>query len=136
MSSAHPSVHCLVAVARHYGLGASADSLCEEHGIYSDAPTIPQLIAMARGLAMRAQARRLNWRELAKLDGVFPLIAKLQDGTASLGALYQRNGLAVALALAGGFSLFLLPCHAGRGMTQPPRCSHNGSPRSTASAMW
>jgi len=71
MSSAHPSVHCLVAVARHYGLGASADSLCEEHGIYGDAPTIPQLIAMARGLAMRAQARRLNWRELAKLDGVF-----------------------------------------------------------------
>ena len=27
---------------------------------------------------------------------------------ASLGALYQRNGLAVALALAGGFALFLL----------------------------
>jgi len=99
MSSAHPSVHCLVAVARHYGLGASADALCEEHGVYGDAPTIPQLIAMARGLAMKAQARRLNWSELVKLDGVFPLIAKLQDGTACLiaGITREADGERVAV---------------------------------------
>jgi len=99
MSSAHPAVHCLVAVARHYGLGASADSLCEEHGVYSAAPTVPQLLAMARGLAMRAQARRLRWQELIKLDGVFPLIATLRDGTACLiaGVTREAEGDRVAV---------------------------------------
>jgi subfamily B ATP-binding cassette protein HlyB/CyaB len=90
--SAHASLHCLVAVARHHGLAASTDALVEEFGLTGQVPNSAQLLAMARGLGLKARARHVSWSELSTLQGVFPLIARLKDGGACLIAGMPRDG--------------------------------------------
>ncbi len=80
----HPIIHCLVAVARHHGLGASTDALAEEFGEVSAAPNNAQVLAMARSLGLRGRYKRSSWESLSSLKGVFPLVARLKDGSACL----------------------------------------------------
>ncbi len=85
MASVHPSIHCLVAVARHHGLGFSTDAVTDEFGQAVVAqPSPAQLRAIARHLRLRARLRRIDWTELSMLEGVFPLMIRLRDGGACL----------------------------------------------------
>jgi len=97
--SAHASLHCLVAVARHHGLGASTDALVEEHGLLGQVPNNAQLLAAARGLGMKARLKAVSWDELAALQGVFPLVARLSDGGACLIAGMPHEGGQVSAAV-------------------------------------
>ena len=90
--SVHALVHCLVAVARHHGQGASTDALVDEHSLQSVAPNNAQMLAMARGLGLKARWRKLDFKALASQEGVFPLVARLQDSGACLVAGLVREG--------------------------------------------
>ena len=80
----HGIVHCLVAVARHHGLGASSDAVAEEFGQSATDPNTPQVLAMARSVGLKARWRRLDWIAISQLKGVFPLIVRLRDSSACL----------------------------------------------------
>jgi subfamily B ATP-binding cassette protein HlyB/CyaB len=92
--SAHSAVHCLVAVARHHGLPAATDTIVEEHGLQQRAPTIPELVDIARGIGLTAKARALDAVQLIRMKGVFPLIAMRRDGAAMLVAGVESTGTA------------------------------------------
>jgi ATP-binding cassette subfamily B protein len=75
------ALRCLVAVASHFGIPTSADKLALEHGLGADAVlTVPRLVALAERLGLRARAERLSIQRLVAAGGVFPAIARLDNG--------------------------------------------------------
>jgi ATP-binding cassette subfamily B protein len=93
LTQVHPTIHCLVAVARHHGLAASTDGVIDEFGEATAAqPSRSDLLAIARHLRLKARFRRLDWQGLQSLEGVFPLLAMLRDGGACLIAGLANEG--------------------------------------------
>ncbi|MEY3665556.1 MAG: hypothetical protein RLZZ153_1738 [Pseudomonadota bacterium] len=82
--SSHSAIHCLVAVARHHGYPTSTDALVEEHGLQQRQPSLAELAEIAKGIGLSARARAMSGLQIVRLQGVFPLIATRQDGSAML----------------------------------------------------
>jgi ATP-binding cassette subfamily B protein len=76
----HTAAQCLAAVARHHGLQASPERLIHEFALGEAEPPTATVLAMARSIGLKARATTLDWNGLAKLEGVFPLVARLDNG--------------------------------------------------------
>ena len=76
----HTAVQCLVNVAMHHGISTSAERLIHDYALTAEEPDDRLLLRMARELGLKAKAERMSWPDLQRLDGVFPVLARLKNG--------------------------------------------------------
>ncbi|NEX59667.1 peptidase domain-containing ABC transporter [Noviherbaspirillum galbum] len=76
----HTAIQCLTAIARHHGVQVNPERLIEQNALGAEEPTEGQLLRMATELGLKAQARSLTWKGLLAQSGVFPLLARMNDG--------------------------------------------------------
>ena len=76
----HTAIQCLTAIAQHHGLQINPERLIDEYAMGAEEPTNGLLLNIAADIGLKAKADRLNWSRLMAQGGVFPLMARLNDG--------------------------------------------------------
>ena len=90
----HTSVQCLTAIAQHHGLQINPEWLIQEYALGEEEPTLPLLLNIATKIGLKAKSDKLTWEVLLAQNGVFPVLAKLQDGNSVIvvGAQIEEDG--------------------------------------------
>lgn len=78
----HTVVQCLAAIAQHHGVQINPERLVEDYALGSSEPNSPLLLRMASELGFKAKVATIEWDDLVAQDGVYPLIARLNNGNA------------------------------------------------------
>lgn len=87
----HTALACFVWIARQSGIDLSLDGLVHEHAIdREDLPT-QRILRIIRQTGMKAKPARLDTAGLLRLGSAFPVIARIQDGSAVV-VVGARNG--------------------------------------------
>ncbi|XLZ68999.1 peptidase domain-containing ABC transporter [Massilia sp. SR12] len=76
----HTAVQCLTAVAQHHGLQINPERLIDDYALGAKEPGNGLLLRMANDIGLKATAGTLTWEGLQNQDGVFPLLARLNNG--------------------------------------------------------
>lgn len=76
----HTAIQCLTAVAQHHGLQINPERLIEEYALGAEEPANGVLLRIAADIGLKAKAHKLSWTALLAQGGVFPLLARLNDG--------------------------------------------------------
>ena len=76
----HTAAQCIAAVARHHGIQLSPERLVHEFALGGEEPARGTVLAMARSVGLKARDEILDWDGLERLQGVFPLLARLENG--------------------------------------------------------
>lgn len=77
----HTVVQCLTAIAQHHGLQINPERLIHEYALADEEPAPALLLRMATEVGLKAKDDRLSWDGLFALEGVFPILARREDGT-------------------------------------------------------
>ena len=90
----HTIVQCLTAIAQHHGLQVNPERLISEYALGAEEPGDLLLLRMAADIGLKARADTLSWTGLLAQGGVFPLIARLTNGSAVIvvGARAEGDG--------------------------------------------
>jgi subfamily B ATP-binding cassette protein HlyB/CyaB len=75
----HTGIQCLVALARHHGKDLNVARMVHDHALDSE-PNAAHLAAIAEAAGLKAKSATLKWRDLVRLEDVFPVIAILRNG--------------------------------------------------------
>ncbi len=92
----HTALDCLVVVGRHHGLDLSPERLRHDHAL-AGAPSIAELVKIARESGFKAKAAKLDWKDLGAVGAAFPLLAPLDNGNWVALAGYRPQTEDVAL---------------------------------------
>ena len=76
----HTAVQCLTAIAQHHGLQINPERIIDENALRAEEPTTGALLRIAADIGLKAKADTLTWSRLMAQGGVFPLMAKLDNG--------------------------------------------------------
>ncbi len=95
----HTALRCLVAVAQHHGINITLERLVHDHALNAAEPSTLQFLRIAKELQLKAKDARLSWDELTALDGVFPCLARLDNGNTVILAGMRRAGGRVEAAV-------------------------------------
>jgi len=76
----HTAIQCLTAIAQHHGLQINPERLIDDYALRAEEPGNGALLRIAADIGLKAKADRLSWSRLMAQDGVFPLMARLNDG--------------------------------------------------------
>lgn len=76
----HTAVQCLTAVAQHHGLQINPERLIDDYALGAEEPGDGLLLRMANDIGLKAKAGKLTWEGLQNQGGVFPLLARLNNG--------------------------------------------------------
>lgn len=87
----HTIVQCLTAIAQHHGLQINPERLIHEYALVDKEPTPSVMERMATEIGLKAKGEHLSWDGLFELEGVFPLLARLTDGSGVIVAGVQRG---------------------------------------------
>jgi len=107
----HTVVQCLSAIAQHHSVQINPERLVEEYALEAREPEASLLVRMASELGLKARAGTLSWEALLVQDGVYPLMARLNNGNAVIvvGARPDGGGkVAVLDPLEHGVGVILL----------------------------
>jgi subfamily B ATP-binding cassette protein HlyB/CyaB len=77
----HTVVQCLTAIAQHHGLQINPERLIHEYALADEEPALTLLLRMATEIGLKAKDEKLSWEGLFSLEGVFPILARLTNGT-------------------------------------------------------
>lgn len=77
----HSTIQCLSAVAQHHRLSINPERLIEDYALAGEEPGQATVLRIAGDIGLKARHDRLSWAGLLAQGGVFPLIARLEDGT-------------------------------------------------------
>ena len=90
----HTSVQCLTAIAQHHGLQINPEWLIQEYALGEEEPSLPLLLNIATKIGLKAKKDKLSWEVLLAQNGVFPILAKLNDGNSIIvvGAQIEEDG--------------------------------------------
>src|SRR5688572_20490691 len=77
----HTAVQCLTAVAQHHGLQINPERLIDDYALGAEEPGNGLLLRMANDIGLKAKAGELTWDGLQNQGGVFPLLARLNNGS-------------------------------------------------------
>jgi len=77
----HTIVQCLTAIAQHHGLQINPDRLIHEYALANEEPASNLVLRMATDIGLKAKDGTLSWDGLFAQEGVFPILARLSDGT-------------------------------------------------------
>lgn len=78
----HTVVQCLSAIAQHHGLPINPERLIHDYALGDDEPEETLILRMAGEIGLKAKADRLSWDGLFSQEGVFPILALLNNGKA------------------------------------------------------
>jgi ATP-binding cassette, subfamily B, bacterial HlyB/CyaB len=95
----HSTIQCLAAIAQHHGLPINPERLIEDYALPAEEPPTATVLRIASDIGLKAKAEKLSWTGLQAQGGVFPLIARLKDGTAVIIVSATGNGNAQAAVL-------------------------------------
>ncbi|MBV6325676.1 peptidase domain-containing ABC transporter [Duganella violaceipulchra] len=76
----HTAIQCLTAIAQHHGLQINPERLIDDYALRAEEPGNGALLRIASDIGLKAKADRLTWSRLMAQGGVFPLMARLNDG--------------------------------------------------------
>ncbi|HZV66251.1 MAG TPA: peptidase domain-containing ABC transporter, partial [Telluria sp.] len=76
----HTAIQCLTAIAQHHGLQINPERLIDEYALGAEEPANSILLRIASDIGLKAKSHKLSWLGLLAQGGVFPLIARLNDG--------------------------------------------------------
>jgi ATP-binding cassette subfamily B protein len=77
----HTAVQCLTAIAQHHGLQVNPERLLDEFALPAQEPAPNLLLRMAGEIGLKAKMQLLTWRGLLAQKGVFPVMARMSDGS-------------------------------------------------------
>jgi len=107
----HTVVQCLTAIAQHHGLQVNPERLIDDYALGAEEPAAALLLRMAADLGLKAKVGKLDWDGLLNQSGVYPLLARLDNGNAVIvvGARADGDGKVAMLdPLEPGASVILL----------------------------
>ncbi|MEM7456951.1 MAG: peptidase domain-containing ABC transporter [Planctomycetota bacterium] len=76
----HTSIKCFALVARHHGVDVSADRLIHDYSLEQEEPGLKRFMRIVKDQGFKSKMTRLTWKQVRKLDGAFPAIARLKNG--------------------------------------------------------
>lgn len=76
----HTAIQCLTAIAQHHGLQINPERLIDDYALRAEEPGTGALLRIASDIGLKAKADKLTWSRLMAQGGVFPLMARLNDG--------------------------------------------------------
>jgi len=101
----HTVIQCLTAIAQHHGLQVNPERLIDDYALAAEEPAEALLLRIASDIGMKARVEKLTWEALLAQGGVFPLMARLDNG----------NGVIIVGARAeGGGKVAMLDPQADR----------------------
>jgi ATP-binding cassette subfamily B protein len=78
----HTVIQCLTAIAQHHGLQVNPERLIDDYALRGEEPAGARLLRIASEIGLKAKQSHLSWDSLLAQGGVFPLIARLDNGNA------------------------------------------------------
>ena len=76
----HTAIQCLTAIAQHHGLQINPERLIDDYALGAEEPGNSLLLRIASDIGLKAKVDQLTWSRLLAQGGVFPLMARLDDG--------------------------------------------------------
>ena len=73
-------------------MSTPAELIVHEHNLGAQEPSLKELAQIAKSYRLRSSSEVINWEELFQLENVFPLIARLEDGSYCIIAGIDRSG--------------------------------------------
>ncbi|MDI1278992.1 peptidase domain-containing ABC transporter [Methylobacter sp.] len=95
----HTGIQCLTAIAQHHGLQINPERLIQEYALAEEEPGPALLLRIATEIGLKAKAGKLSWEGLLAQSGVFPVLAKLDNGHSVIivGARVEGDGKVAVL---------------------------------------
>jgi ATP-binding cassette, subfamily B, bacterial HlyB/CyaB len=78
----HTAIQCLTAIAQHHGLQVNPERLIDEYALKQEEPGDALLLRIAADAGLKAKVDKMPWETLVQQQGVFPLMARRNDGHA------------------------------------------------------
>jgi ATP-binding cassette subfamily B protein len=90
----HTVIQCLTAIAQHHGLQVNPERIIDDYALGPVEPRGAQLLRIASDIGLKAKNDRISWDTLLGQGGVFPLMARLNNGNAVIvvGARAEGDG--------------------------------------------
>ncbi len=76
----HTTIQCLAAVAQHHRLAINPERLIEDYALQAEEPPIATVLRIGTDIGLKIKADKLSWENLQAQGGVFPLIARMENG--------------------------------------------------------
>lgn len=76
----HTVIQCLTAIAQHHGLNINPERLIDEYALAAEEPSSSMLLRIASEIGLKAKVAKLSWQALFSQAGVFPILARLENG--------------------------------------------------------
>ncbi|MES2264491.1 MAG: peptidase domain-containing ABC transporter [Pseudomonadota bacterium] len=95
----HTAIQCLTAIAQHHGLQINPERLIDDYALGAEEPGDNLLLRIAADIGLKAKAGRLDWHGLTAQEGVFPLMARLDQGQMVIVVGVKREGDHCQLAI-------------------------------------
>lgn len=108
----HAAIQCLTAIAQHHGIQIHPERVIHEYALADEEPADSLLLHIASEIGLKARSDQLSWDGLCAQQGVFPLLARFQDGVSVIvvGVQPGEGGTRVAvvdpLAATAGVQLY------------------------------
>lgn len=77
----HSTIQCLAALAQHHRLPVNPERLIEDYALASEEPGVATVLRIATDVGLKAKHDTMSWQGLTAQMGVYPLIARLEDGS-------------------------------------------------------
>lgn len=78
----HSVVQCLSAIAQHHGLPVIPERLIHDYALPNEEPPTALILRMATEIGLKARDDKLSWAGLLAQEGVFPILARMSNGSA------------------------------------------------------
>ncbi|MES2077147.1 MAG: peptidase domain-containing ABC transporter [Pseudomonadota bacterium] len=95
----HTAIQCLTAIAQHHGLQINPERLIDDYALGAEEPGNGVLLRIAAEIGLKAKVDRLSWSRLLAQGGVFPLMARLNDGNTVIVVGVRTDGPQAQVAL-------------------------------------
>jgi subfamily B ATP-binding cassette protein HlyB/CyaB len=77
----HSTIQCFAAIAQHHHLPINPERLIEDYALGAQEPPPATVLRIAADIGLKARHETLTWAGLQAQQGVFPLVARLSDGS-------------------------------------------------------
>jgi ATP-binding cassette subfamily B protein len=83
----------MTAIAQHHGLQVNPERLIEQYALGAEEPSVPALQRIGAEIGMKVKGDQLDWASLMQQEGVFPLMARLDNGNSVIVVGVRTDGV-------------------------------------------
>lgn len=76
----HTTVQCIAAIAQHHRIPVNPERLIDDYALAAEEPSAATVLRIAGDIGLKAKADQFTWDALLAQNGVFPIIARMNDG--------------------------------------------------------